>query len=39
PDKLLYLPLNVWGKGRELPAPPQQSFKQWYFQTHKGKKS
>ncbi|KAA6329049.1 Lactate utilization protein B, partial [termite gut metagenome] len=39
PDKLLYLPLNVWGKGRELPAPPRQSFKQWYFQTHKGKKS
>jgi L-lactate dehydrogenase complex protein LldF len=38
PDQLLYLPLNAWGKGRELPAPPRQSFKQWYVQTHKGKK-
>jgi L-lactate dehydrogenase complex protein LldF len=38
PGKLLYLPLNVWGKGRELPAPPRQSFKQWYIQTHKRKK-
>ncbi|KAA6346115.1 Lactate utilization protein B [termite gut metagenome] len=38
PGKLLYLPLNVWGKGRELPAPPRQSFKQWYIRTHKRKK-
>jgi L-lactate dehydrogenase complex protein LldF len=30
PRGLLYLPFNVWGRGRELPAPPAQSFKQWY---------
>jgi L-lactate dehydrogenase complex protein LldF len=31
PEKLLYLPVNKWGKGRDLPVPPQQSFKQWYI--------
>lgn len=30
PRGLLYLPFNAWGRGRELPAPPAQSFKQWY---------
>jgi L-lactate dehydrogenase complex protein LldF len=30
PRKWLYLPINAWGKGRELPVPPAQSFKQWY---------
>jgi L-lactate dehydrogenase complex protein LldF len=35
PDKLLYLPVNAWGKGRELPVPPKQSFKQWYKNNHK----
>jgi L-lactate dehydrogenase complex protein LldF len=30
PHKLLYLPVNAWGRGRELPVPPKQSFKQWY---------
>jgi L-lactate dehydrogenase complex protein LldF len=35
PDKLLYLPVNAWGKGRELPVPPQQSFKQWYLKNRK----
>jgi L-lactate dehydrogenase complex protein LldF len=30
PRKLLYLPVNTWGKGRELPVAPKQSFKQWY---------
>jgi L-lactate dehydrogenase complex protein LldF len=29
PRKLLYLPINTWGRGRELPAPPKQSFKQY----------
>ena len=22
--------LNVWYKHREMPAPPKQSFKEWY---------
>jgi L-lactate dehydrogenase complex protein LldF len=38
PNKLLYLPVNAWGKGRELPAPPKQSFKQWYINNHKKSK-
>jgi L-lactate dehydrogenase complex protein LldF len=39
PHGLLYLPVNAWGKGRELPAPPKQSFKEWYIKNKKGKKS
>jgi L-lactate dehydrogenase complex protein LldF len=35
PEKLLYLPVNTWGKGRELPLPPKQSFKQWYLKNRK----
>ncbi|GLB51256.1 4Fe-4S ferredoxin [Neptunitalea chrysea] len=30
PDFLLYNKLNTWGKNRELPAPPKESFKEWY---------
>ncbi|MDR1563288.1 MAG: lactate utilization protein [Dysgonamonadaceae bacterium] len=30
PRNLLYMPLNAWGRGRELPAPPKESFKEWY---------
>ncbi|MDR1372673.1 MAG: lactate utilization protein [Dysgonamonadaceae bacterium] len=30
PRTLLYMPFNTWGRGRELPAPPKKSFKQWY---------
>jgi len=35
PRFLLYMPLNAWGKGRELPIPPKQSFKQWYKKNKK----
>jgi len=35
PKSLLYMPLNVWGKGRELPVPPKESFKQWYLKNRK----
>jgi L-lactate dehydrogenase complex protein LldF len=35
PRKWLYLPVNAWGKGRELPLPPSQSFKQWYKNNRK----
>jgi L-lactate dehydrogenase complex protein LldF len=35
PKSLLYMPLNVWGKGRELPTPPKESFKQWYKANRK----
>ncbi len=30
PRLFLYNSLNVWGKGRELPDPPKDSFKEWY---------
>jgi L-lactate dehydrogenase complex protein LldF len=30
PRKLVYNRLNVWGKERELPEIPMESFKQWY---------
>jgi L-lactate dehydrogenase complex protein LldF len=30
PRKVLYSRLNVWGKGREIPSVPEQTFKQWY---------
>ena len=30
PHNLLYLPINAWGRGRELPEPPELSFKQWH---------
>jgi L-lactate dehydrogenase complex protein LldF len=30
PRKWLYSRINVWGKNRDLPTPPEQSFKSWY---------
>jgi L-lactate dehydrogenase complex protein LldF len=30
PRKLLYMPLNAWGRGRELPIPPEKTFKETY---------
>lgn len=30
PDSLVYSSLNVWGKHRDLPAVPKESFKEWY---------
>lgn len=31
PRFMVYHPLNPWGKGRELPEPPKQSFRDWYL--------
>jgi L-lactate dehydrogenase complex protein LldF len=31
PRFLLYNPLNPWGKHREIPAMPRQTFRQWYL--------
>jgi L-lactate dehydrogenase complex protein LldF len=33
PRFLLYNPLNPWGKRRELPAVPRQTFRQWYLEN------
>lgn len=30
PKSLIYNPLNVWGKGRDVPEVPKESFKDWY---------
>jgi L-lactate dehydrogenase complex protein LldF len=27
--------LNPWAKGREMPAAPKQSFRDWYKQNRK----
>jgi L-lactate dehydrogenase complex protein LldF len=31
----LYNPLNPWGKHREMPAVPRQTFRQWYLQNRR----
>ncbi|MBN3522007.1 lactate utilization protein [Algoriphagus lutimaris] len=30
PNSVIYNPLNTWGKNRDLPAVPKESFKEWY---------
>ena len=30
PDSLIYHPLNTWGKSRNLPETPKETFQQWY---------
>lgn len=35
PRKVIYSNLNVWGKGRELPKPPVESFKEWWKKNKK----
>lgn len=34
PRKLIYNRFNIWGKERELPNVPKESFKEWYKRTH-----
>ncbi|WP_035052148.1 lactate utilization protein B [Andreprevotia chitinilytica] len=33
PRAFLYNPFNAWGKQRELPAAPKQTFHEWYAQN------
>ncbi|MDX2195191.1 MAG: lactate utilization protein B [Cytophagales bacterium] len=35
PRFVLYNPMNAWGKQRELPTPPKQSFREWYLTQKK----
>jgi L-lactate dehydrogenase complex protein LldF len=35
PRFLLYNLLNPWGKHRELPAAPKQTFRQWYIENRR----
>lgn len=37
PRWIVYNPLNVWGKGRDLPEPPRESFRA-QFAKHKSEK-
>ena len=33
PRSMIYNPLNAWGKQRELPSAPKQSFREWYLEN------
>jgi len=33
PRFIVYSRLNPWGRARELPEPPRQSFRDWYIQN------
>lgn len=35
PRRVLYHSANVWGRGRELPSSPPQSFREWYVKQPK----
>ncbi|MDX2190109.1 MAG: lactate utilization protein B [Bacteroidota bacterium] len=35
PRFMLYNKLNAWGKERELPVPPKESFREWYVKQNK----
>ena len=35
PRFLVYNSFNPWGKQRELPAPPEMSFREWYLKNKK----
>lgn len=35
PDSLTYSGLNTWGKGRDLPQLPKESFREWYEKNRK----
>lgn len=37
PKKALNSPLNAWGKSRDLPQVPKQSFQEWYKLNRKNK--
>ena len=28
---MIYNPLNAWGRQREVPKAPKQSFREWYL--------
>lgn len=37
PRAILYNPLNAWGRQREVPGAPKQTFRQWYLEKRKPK--
>jgi L-lactate dehydrogenase complex protein LldF len=38
PRALVYNPFNAWGRQREVPAAPAQTFRQWYLENRGGAK-
>jgi L-lactate dehydrogenase complex protein LldF len=38
PRAVLYSPLNAWGKERELPKAPGETFREWYLNCYMKKK-
>ena len=38
PRVVMYNPLNAWGRQREVPGAPQQTFRQWYLKNRKAAK-
>lgn len=35
PESVIYSRLNPWGRARDLPAPPRESFREWYLKNRK----
>jgi L-lactate dehydrogenase complex protein LldF len=35
PNKLIYSKFNVWGKTRDIPEAPKESFREWYVKNKK----
>jgi L-lactate dehydrogenase complex protein LldF len=33
PRSMIYNPLNAWGKQRDVPKAPEQSFREWYLEN------
>ena len=38
PRSMIYNPLNAWGRQREVPKAPRQSFREWYLKNRAGAK-
>jgi L-lactate dehydrogenase complex protein LldF len=38
PRVVVYNPLNVWGRQREVPGAPKLTFREWYLKNRKAKK-
>ena len=35
PDFIINNPLNPWGRTRDMPDAPKQSFREWYLKNRK----
>ena len=37
PRAFIYNPFNAWGKQREVPDAPEQTFRDWYLKNRSAK--